>query len=128
MQDVLVAAQILALIAISALCVYLITVILRLRDLLGKVESDFKEITARAVPVLDNVEYITNRFRSISDNVDDQVAMIRDSVGSVRDVADNIVALERQVQARFEGPILDTLGFVAAVLKGFRTFAERVRS
>jgi hypothetical protein len=92
------------------------------------VESDVKEITTRAVPVLDNVEYITNRLKSISDNVDDQVAMVRDSIGSVRGVADNIVALERQVQARVEGPILETVGLVAAVVKGLRAFAERVRS
>lgn len=128
MESVLVSAQILALLCLSALCVYLITVILRLRDLLGKVESDVKEITTRAVPVLDNVEYITNRLKSISDNVDDQVAMVRDSIGSVRGVADNIVALERQVQARVEGPILETVGLVAAVVKGLRAFAERVRS
>lgn len=128
MESVLVAAQILALLCLSALCVYLITVILRLRDLLGKVESDVKEITTRAVPVLDNVEYITNRLKSISDNIDDQVAMVRDSIGSVRSVADNIVALERQVQARVEGPILETVGLVAAVLKGLRAFADRVRS
>jgi uncharacterized protein YoxC len=127
-ESVLVSAQILALLCLSALCVYLITVILRLRDLLGKVESDVKEITTRAVPVLDNVEYITNRLKSISDNVDDQVAMVRDSIGSVRGVADNIVALERQVQARVEGPILETVGLVAAVVKGLRAFAERVRS
>ncbi len=128
MESVLVAAQILALLCLSALCVYLITIILRLRDLLGKVESDVKEITTRAVPVLDNVEYITNRLKSISDNIDDQVAMVRDSIGSVRSVADNIVALERQVQARVEGPILETVGLVAAVLKGLRAFADRVRS
>jgi uncharacterized protein YoxC len=127
-ESVLVAAQILALLCLSALCVYLITIILRLRDLLGKVESDVKEITTRAVPVLDNVEYITNRLKSISDNIDDQVAMVRDSIGSVRSVADNIVALERQVQARVEGPILETVGLVAAVLKGLRAFADRVRS
>jgi uncharacterized protein YoxC len=127
-ESFLVPVQILALLCLSAVCVYLITVLLRVRTLLDVVEKDLKEITTRAMPVLENVEYITSRAKSISDNLDDQVVMIRESVGSVREIAENIVSLERQVQSRVEGPILDSLGFVAAVLRGVRTFVERVRA
>ena len=93
-----------------------------------KIEKDFKEMTTRAVPVLENMEFITARLKSITENVDDQVMIARESISSIREVADNIVALERRVQERIEGPILDTVGFVAAVLKGVRTFVERVRA
>ena len=128
MDTLLVVAQVLALLCLSALCIYLIVILLRVRTVLIGIEKDFKEMTTRAVPVLENMEFITARLKSITENVDDQVMIARESISSIREVADNIVALERRVQERIEGPILDTVGFVAAVLKGVRTFVERVRA
>jgi len=125
---VLTIALVLALLCLSAVCIYLIVVLVRVRDILNNMEKDLKEMSARAVVVLDNMEFITARVKSITENIDDQVMMVRDSVGSVREVADNIVALERKVQERIEGPILDTVAFVAALFKGVRTFVDRVRA
>ncbi len=128
MELVLVIAQIVALVCLSALCVYMIIVLQRVRDTIGNVEKDVREITNRAVPVLDNMEYITSRVKGIADNVDDQVAAVRESIASVKLVAENVVEMERRVQERIEGPILETVSFVAAVFKGVRTFVERVRA
>jgi uncharacterized protein YoxC len=127
-EPVLVIALILALVCLSALCVYMILFLLRVREILTGVEKDFKEMSARALPVLDNMEYITSRVKSITDNIDDQVMIVRESIGSVKEIADNMVALERKVQDRIEGPILDTVAFVAALFKGVRTFVDRVRA
>ena len=127
MDIVLTIALIVTLLCLSAACIYLIVVLVRVRDILTGVEKDLKEMTVRALPVLDNLEYITARVKSITENIDDQVMVIRESIGSVREVTDNIVALERKVQERIEGPILDTVAFVAAVFKGLRTFVDRVR-
>ena len=121
-------AQIVALLSVSAVCIYLIVVLIRVRDVLTAFERDMKEVTSRAIPVLENMEFITNRVRNITETIDDQVMIVQQSIGSMKEMADNIVALERKVQERVEGPILDTLGFVAAVLKGFRTFIDRVRA
>lgn len=127
MELVLVIAQIVALLCLSALCIYMIVVLLRVRDIMANVEKDVKEITSRAVPVLENMEYITSRVKSITDSIDDQVAAVRESIGSIKMIADNVVDLERRVQERIEGPILETVGFVSAVFKGVRTFLDRVR-
>ncbi len=128
MELLLVIAQIVALLCLSALCIYLIVVALRVRDLIVSVEKDMKEMTSRALPVLDNLEFITARLKSITESVDDQVLIVRESINSVKQVADNVVELERKVQERIEGPILDTVAFVAALFKGFRTFVDRVRA
>lgn len=125
---ILVIVEILALLCLSAVCIYLILVLMRLRDMLVGVEKDLKEVTSRVVPVLENMEFITARLKSITENIDDQVMIVRDSISSVREIADNIVALEQKVQERIEGPILDSVAFVAALLKGVRTFFERVRA
>lgn len=127
MDTFLPVATIIALLCVSALCLYLIGVLLRVKRVLTSVERDLGEVTARALPVLENMEFITARMKSISENVDDQVMMVRESIASVREVADNIVALERKVQERIEGPILDTVAFIAALFKGVRTFVDRVR-
>jgi len=126
-ESLLVVAQILALLCLSALCIYLIVVLLRVRDILVNVEKDLKEMTSRALPVLENVEFITARVKSISESIDDQVLIVRESIASVKQVADNVVELERRVQDRIEGPILETVAFVSAVFKGVRTFMDRVR-
>ena len=127
-NTILVIVEIVALLCLSAACIYLILVLMRLRDMLAGVEKDLKEVTSRVVPVLENMEFITARVKSITENIDDQVMTIRDSIGSVKEIADNIVALEQKVQERIEGPILDSVAFVAALFKGVRTFFERVRA
>lgn len=127
MEPVLVIALILALLCLSALCIYLIVVLVRVRDILNGMEKEFKEVTSRAVPILDNMEYITARVKSITENIDDQVMVVRESISSVKQIADNIVAMERKVQDRIEGPILDSVAFVASVFNGVRTFFDRLR-
>ena len=124
----LVIVEILALLCLSTACIYLILVLVRLKDMLAGMERDMKEITSRVLPILENMEFITARVKSITENIDDQVMIVRDSIGSVREIADSIVALERKVQERIEGPILDSVAFVAALLKGVRSFFERVRA
>lgn len=128
MDPILVVVVIVALLCLSAVCIYLILVLVRLKDMVVGMERDLKEITSRVLPVLENMEFITARVKSITENIDDQVMTIRDSIGSVKEIADNIVAIERKVQERIEGPILDSVAFVAALLKGVRTFFDRVRA
>ena len=128
MELFLVIAQILALLCVSALCIYVIVVLSRVKGTLTNVAKDVNEMTTHSLPVLENMEFITSRVRSISENVDDQVAIVRHSLGSIKEVADNIVALERKVQERIEGPILETAAIISAVFKGIRTFVERVRA
>jgi uncharacterized protein YoxC len=127
-ETALVIAQIIALLCVAALCVYLIIVLLRVRTLLAGVEKDLKEFTGRALPILENMDFITARVKSISENIDDQVMIVGESIASVKEVADNVVSLERRVQERIEGPILETVAFVASVFNGVRTFLDRIRA
>lgn len=128
METALLIAQLLALVAVTAVCVFLIVVLIRVKEMLSNLERDIRAVTERTMPVLENMDYITARVKNISDNIDDQVMMVRESMGSIREVADNVVALERKIQTRLEGPILDTVALVAALFKGVRTFTERLRA
>ncbi len=128
METILVISQVVALLCLSAVCVYVIVVLMRVREVLTSIEKDFKELTTRAVPILENMEFITSRVKGIAENIDDQVNAVRESIGSIKQVALNVVDLERKVQDRIEGPILEGVALVAALFKGLRTFVDRVRA
>jgi uncharacterized protein YoxC len=127
-DTVLAITQIIALACFSVLSVTLIVVLVRVKTLVVEVQEDLREIRSRSVPVLDNLEAITSKVRTISENIDEQVEGVRDSIASIRSVADDIVLLERRVQERVEGPVLDTVAYLVAIIKGLRTFIERVRA
>jgi len=127
-QLVLVLFEIIALAALSVLCVYLITVIVRIRSILTVVEQDVRELASKALPVFENLEAITDKVKSITENIDEQVEVVRHSINSIREVADNIVDFERRVQGRLEEPFMETIGTVAAIFKGVRTFMARLRA
>ena len=127
MQDLLTIAEILALLCVSALCIYLIVVLARVKETVGHVEKDMKDLAAHALPILENTEYITARFKGVAENIDDQVLTVRESIASIREIADNVVALERKIQERIEGPVLDGVSYLSAIVTGIRTFIQRVR-
>ena len=128
MQEILIITQVVALLCLSALSIYVIVVLLRVRDILTNVEKDFKEMTTRAIPILENLEFITSRVKGITENIDDQVVSVKESLGTIRQMAMNVVELERKVQERIEGPVLESVAVAAAIVKGVRTFLDRVRS
>ena len=81
-----------ALISASALCIYLIVVLVRLKEVLILLQRDLSEIGAKAKPVFENLEVITDKLKSASGKIDDQVGLVRGSLESVKNAADNIVA------------------------------------
>lgn len=120
MEIVLIIAQIVALVSVSALCLYLITV-------LGQFRRDVSDFTQRARPVLDNLSTITENLKSASAKIDDQVDIVKGSLQSFKDVADNVLIFERRVQERLEEPILQVaavlgtiVSTIASFIKGFR--------
>ena len=126
MELVLVIMQIIALGALTVLCIYLITVLVRVRETLSVVEKDIKELSAKALPVFDNLEVITQKVRSVTESIDEQVAMVKSSISSIKEIADTIVDFERRVQETIEEPVLETVGTAVAFLKGVRTFFARL--
>ena len=61
MEDLAAIIQMLSNLAIIALCVFLIAFVVRLRTILQTIETDVKDLSNRAVPILDNLEVITDK-------------------------------------------------------------------
>lgn len=128
MEEFATVVQVLSNLAVIILCAFLVAFLIRLRGILEVVEKDIKELSSRTLPVLDNLEVVTDKIRNIAENVDDQVELVKDSINSVREIADNVVDFERRIQARIEEPVLETIGTIAAVLKGVRAFFVRLKA
>jgi uncharacterized protein YoxC len=127
MQEVLIVVAIIALGAFAALCFYLIAVVGRIRNVLVVVEHDVKEISARAIPVMENLEVITEKVKNVTETIDEQMDIIKTAVSSIKGIADNVVDFERRIQDRIEEPVLQTVGTAAAIIKGVRTFFTKLR-
>ncbi len=91
-------------------------------------ERDLREFAGQAIPVLENIEVITTKFRNVAANIEHEIGSIRDSMSSVKQIAQNVADFERRVQEQIEAPVMDTVAAVAALFKGVRAFLERLRT
>lgn len=128
MEPILVIMLVIALGCLSALCIYLINFLIRLRTLLTDVEQNVRELTSRAIPVFENLEVITEKVKNVTESIDEQVEMAKQSIRSIKEVADNIVNFERRIQERIEEPVLETVSVFASFFRGVRTVVDRLRS
>lgn len=126
MESFLLVAQILVLLSLSALAIYLVVVLSKVKDMLNTVELNIKEVSARAIPVLENMEALTAKLRTITDSIDDQMALIRTSLQTLHDVTENISRFERKVQDHIEGPIMEVASVVGGFITGVAGFLHKV--
>ncbi len=121
MDTVLQLAQVVALVCVSALCVYLIVV-------LTEFKRDLSEFSQRSKPVLENLAHITERLKSAAEKIDTQADIMRGSLNSLKSVADNILLFEQRIQENIEEPILQVSSMIGAIVAGIATFFERFRT
>lgn len=127
MEKLLIVMQIVALGTLTALSIYLIVVLSRLRESLASIEKDFKALSARAIPVFQNLEQITSSIKDVTSSIGAQVDTVRHSIESMKTMVENMLDFERRIQARIEEPVLDSISFFTGVVKGIRTFVDRMR-
>jgi uncharacterized protein YoxC len=113
--------QIIALLSLTVLCIYLVVVLSGLR-------RDFSEFAQRSKPVLENLAFITEKLKSTAQKIDDHVDIVKSSLNSFKNVADNVLLLEERVQQQIEEPILQVASIIGTVVSTVGAFFERFRS
>ena len=126
METFLTIAQIIVLVLLSCVAIYAVIVLMRLRDLLVTLDSNVKQVATRTLPTLENLEAITGKIRVIVENFDEQIAMLKSSVETLKGAADNIAAFERRVQDAIESPIMEVMNTIGGIIRGFTAFLGRV--
>jgi uncharacterized protein YoxC len=127
-ETILVLAEILALVCLAALCLYLILVLIRMKRVMTNLERDLKAFAERAIPVLQNIEEITTKFKNVAAIIEEEVGSIKESMAAVQQIAENVVNFERRVQERIEIPVMEAVSVFSALFKGVRTFIDRLRA
>ncbi len=127
MESILLLLQLVALLSVSALCVYLIVVLTSAQKVLKSMHENLSEFGQRSKPILENLEYITERTKSIAVKIDDQAALAKGSLESVKKAADNILGMEERIQQTLEEPVLKIGSVVAAVVNRLSAYFDRTR-
>jgi uncharacterized protein YoxC len=115
-------AQVVALLSASALCLYLIVVLVRLNKLMESVQRDLSEITRGLKPVLENLTAITDKIKSITDKINDQVDAFQTIFGTFRRIAENVIRFEERVQRRLEEPLFRVAGILGGLVNRIASF------
>jgi uncharacterized protein YoxC len=118
-------AKVLALLSASALCIYLIVVLVRFSALIQVLRSELVDLSTRLKPVLDNINAIAEKLRSVSAKVEDQVAMVHSMFVAFKKVTDNLVQFEERFQRRLEEPLLRVSSLFSNVINRVITFFTR---
>lgn len=127
MDTLLEVAKVLALVSVSALCIYLIVVLARLKDVLTALRQNLTEFNLHAKPVLENLLFITEKFRSIATKIDEQANIMKASLESIKSAADNAVAFQQRVQQLLEEPIFRMTSAFSGFISGIVSWFEGMR-
>jgi uncharacterized protein YoxC len=126
-NDLLNIAQLIAYLSVSALCIYLIVVLVQVRDVLTALHRALNDFNLHAKPVLQNLEAITDRLRSFAATMEEQAELLRGSLESIKVAADNIVEFEEKVQRWLEEPIFRLTSAFSGVVNAVLAWFEGLR-
>ncbi len=127
MELLLKIAQIVVLFCLAGLAVYAVVVLVKVKSILGHVETEVKGVSVRAIPVLENLDAITSKLRSITENIDEEVTIVKRSVQSLQNITNNVVDFERRILDKIETPVLDVAGTIGSVISVVASVLKRLR-
>jgi uncharacterized protein YoxC len=99
-------AIILALFSASALCIYLIVVLIRFKALLQVLQREFVDLNKNLKPILENLNAITDKLRLIAIKVDEQVNMVQGVFVAFKRITENVTRFEERFQQLLEEPLM----------------------
>jgi uncharacterized protein YoxC len=118
-------AKILALLSASGLCIYTIIVLVRVNELLRVLQNEIIELNKSLKPVLENINVIAERLRSIATKVDDQVTILHGLFSSFQRVADNVLHFEERIQNIMEEPFMRVNSLLGNIVGKVTSFFTR---
>jgi uncharacterized protein YoxC len=97
---------IIALFSASALCIYLIVVLVRFTALLQVLQHELIDLNKNLKPILENLNSITDKIRLIAIKVDEQVNMVQGVFIAFKRITDNVTRFEERFQQILEEPLM----------------------
>ena len=117
METLVELSKIAALLSASALCIYLIVVLILLKAVLETFQHEIVELNKYLKPLLENLTIVSDKMRAIASKIDDQVNMVNGVFAAFRRITDNVVRFEENIQDLLEKPF-SQIGSVLSNLFG----------
>lgn len=116
METLIQLTKILALSSASALCIYLIVVLVRFNALLQVLQREFIDLNKNLKPILENLNAITDKLRLIASKVDEQVNMVQGVFIAFKRITDNVTRFEERFQQLLEEPLMRVSSLFGGVI------------
>ena len=116
METLIQLTKILALSSFSALCIYLIVVLVRFNALLEILQRELVDLNKSLKPILENLTAITEKIRLIATKVDEQVNMVQGVFIAFKRITDNVTRFEERFQQILEEPLMRVSALFGNVL------------
>jgi uncharacterized protein YoxC len=98
--------KILALSSASALCIYLIVVLVRFNAFLQILQRELIDLNKNLKPILENLNAIADKVRLIAIKVDEQVNMVQGVFVAFKRITENVTRFEERFQQLLEEPLM----------------------
>jgi uncharacterized protein YoxC len=116
-------AILLALTCASALCIYLIVVLVRFNALLQVLQRELIDLNKNLRPILENLNAITEKMRTIASKVDEQVNMVHGVFVAFKRISENVIRFEERFQQILEEPLIrvsalfgNVINYIASII------------
>lgn len=90
----------------SALCIYLIVVLVRFKAFLQILQIELIDLNKNLKPILENLNAVTDKLRLVVTKVEDQVDIVHGVFLAFKRITENITRLEERFQQRLEEPLM----------------------
>ncbi len=98
--------KIVLLFSASALCIYLVVVLVRFNAFIKILQVEIIDLSKNLKPILENLNTVTDKLRLVASKVEDQVDMVHGVFLTFRRISDNITRLEENFQMHLEEPLM----------------------
>jgi len=119
------------LIALLVLIIVGVRLLLRLNGVIEVAEEALDQsqqvlgtLSTQLPSVLDSIENLSVKATQTLDEANQKLAIMGDAFDQFRQVSERINWLERRLQEKIEGPLMDAAKVVAGVTKAIKTFAD----
>jgi hypothetical protein len=102
-----------------------------LKGLMTKVEDvqkDLNNFKIKLEPLIDDSLQLVKKLNVISDKVEDNIDVVKTTVLKIKDATDKVIEFEQNLQNKIEIPVLDTINTYTAIVKGVKTFFDKLRT
>jgi ABC-type transporter Mla subunit MlaD len=133
MENVLLVSGIVGIIALIVVCVFVISAIRRLNDVLlelretvGESKRMIAEVNRNLPQTFATLNQTGEQLQSTLKNVDVQVGQLGQGLEQFKEIGTRINGLEAKLQDKIEGPLMQAAGVVSGISKAITTFVNGV--